>query len=242
MLYRSLASALQYLTLTRLYISYAVQEVCLYRHDPREPHLAALKRILRYVWGTMDFGPHLYSSTTTSLVGYADPDWVGFPSTRWSTLVYCVFLGDNLLFWSFNHHQTLSHSSAEAEYRGVANVVAEKAWLRNLLCELHSPLSSTTLVYFDNVSVIYLSANPVQHQRTKHIEITFTRPWHGYRWSGVCSTCTTPLSVRWCLHQGKSFCFNWGVLIQFECLASSYSNCGIVLVVSMLHRPIGILM
>nr|GEZ54363.1 NBS-containing resistance-like protein [Tanacetum cinerariifolium] len=62
-------------------------------------------------------------------------------------------------------------SSAEAEYRGVANVVAESAWLRNLLRELHSPLSTTTLVYLDNVSAVYMSANPVQHQRMKHIEM-----------------------------------------------------------------------
>nr|GFA14278.1 ribonuclease H-like domain-containing protein [Tanacetum cinerariifolium] len=66
---------------------------------------------------------------------------------------------------------TISHSSNEAEYRGVANVVAETAWLRNLLRELHSPLFAATLVYCDNVSATYLSANPVQHQRTKHIEI-----------------------------------------------------------------------
>ncbi|GJU63981.1 ribonuclease H-like domain-containing protein [Tanacetum coccineum] len=66
---------------------------------------------------------------------------------------------------------TLSRSSAEAEYRGAANAVAETCWLRNLLCELHTPLSSATLVYCDNVSAVYLSSNPVQHQRTKHIEI-----------------------------------------------------------------------
>ncbi|GKG08119.1 ribonuclease H-like domain-containing protein, partial [Tanacetum coccineum] len=66
---------------------------------------------------------------------------------------------------------TLSHSSAEAEYRGVANAVAETGWLRNLLRELHTPLSSASLVYCDNVSVVYLSSNPVQHQRTKQIEI-----------------------------------------------------------------------
>ncbi|GJZ56750.1 ribonuclease H-like domain-containing protein, partial [Tanacetum coccineum] len=59
---------------------------------------------------------------------------------------------------------------AEAEYRGVANAVAETCWLRNLLRELHTPLSSATLVYCDNVSAVYLSCNPVQHQRTKHIE------------------------------------------------------------------------
>nr|GEV70258.1 ribonuclease H-like domain-containing protein [Tanacetum cinerariifolium] len=106
-LYRSLAGALHFLTFTRPDISYAVQQVCLYMHDPCEPHLAALKRILR----------------------------------------------------------------AEAEYRGVANVVAETAWIRNLLLELHAPLHTATFVYCDNVSAVYLSTNPVQHQRTKHIEI-----------------------------------------------------------------------
>ncbi|GKC12184.1 ribonuclease H-like domain-containing protein, partial [Tanacetum coccineum] len=66
---------------------------------------------------------------------------------------------------------TISRSSAEAEYHGVANVVAETAWLRNLLRELHSPLSTVTLVYCDNVIAVYMSVNPVQHQRTNHIEI-----------------------------------------------------------------------
>ncbi|GKA14983.1 ribonuclease H-like domain-containing protein [Tanacetum coccineum] len=152
-------------------LSYVVQQVCLYMHDPREPHVAALKRILRYVRGTIDFGLQLYASATTSLVGYTDADWAGCPSTRMSTSGYCVFLGDNLLSWSAKRQHTLSHSSAEAEYRGVANVVAETAWLRNLLHELHSPLSTVTLVYCDNVNAVYMSANPVQHQRTKHIEI-----------------------------------------------------------------------
>ncbi|GKA69469.1 ribonuclease H-like domain-containing protein, partial [Tanacetum coccineum] len=122
-LYRSLAGGLQYLTFTSPDLSYAVQQICLYMRDPREPHFAALKCILRYVQGTLDLGLHLYASATTSLVGYTDADWAGCPSTRY----------------------------AEAEYRGVANVVAETAWIRNLL--------------------LYMSANPVQHQRTKHIEI-----------------------------------------------------------------------
>ncbi|GJR40193.1 ribonuclease H-like domain-containing protein, partial [Tanacetum coccineum] len=170
-LYRSLAGGLQYLTFTRLDLSYAVQQVFLYMHDPREPHFAALKRILRYVRGTVDFGLQLYASATTSLAGYTDADWAGYPSTRRSTSGYCVFLGNNLLSWSAKCQHTISRSSAEAEYRGVANVVAETAWLHNLLRELHSPLSTATLVYCDNVSAVYMSANPVQHQRTKHIEI-----------------------------------------------------------------------
>ncbi|GJV84077.1 ribonuclease H-like domain-containing protein [Tanacetum coccineum] len=170
-LYRSLAGGLQYLTFTRPALSYAVQQMCLYMHGPREPHLAALKRILRYDQGTLDLGLHLYASSTTYLVGYTDADWAGCPSTRRSTLGYYVFLGDNLLSWSAKRQHTLLRSSAEAEYRGVAHVVAETAWLRNLLRELHSPLSTATLVYCDNVSAVYMSDNPVQHQRTKHIEI-----------------------------------------------------------------------
>ncbi|GJV85854.1 ribonuclease H-like domain-containing protein [Tanacetum coccineum] len=145
----------------------SVQDPTLYR----KPHLAALKRILRYVQRTLDLGLYLYASSTTSLIGYIDADWAGCPSTGISNSGYCVFLGDNLLSWSVKRQHTLLRSSAEAEYRGVANVVAETAWLRNLLCELHSPLSTATLVYFDNVSAVYMSANPVQHQRTKHIEI-----------------------------------------------------------------------
>ncbi|GJT13850.1 ribonuclease H-like domain-containing protein, partial [Tanacetum coccineum] len=162
---------LQYLTFTRPDISYAVQHVCLHMHDPREPHFAALKRILRYVRGTLDFGLQLYTSSTGSLVAYSDADWAGCPTTRRSTSGYCVFLGDNLLSWSSKRQHTLSRSSVEAEYRGVSNAVAETAWLRNLLRELHTPLLSATLVYCDNVSAVYLTANPVQHQRTKHIEI-----------------------------------------------------------------------
>ncbi|GJZ66832.1 ribonuclease H-like domain-containing protein [Tanacetum coccineum] len=148
-----------------------VQQVCLYMHDPREPYFAALKRIVRYVQDTLELCLHLYASATTSLVGYIDADWVGCPSTCRSTSSYCVFLGDNLLSWSAKRQHTISRSSAEAEYRGVVNIVAETAWLRNLLRELHSPLFTGTLVYYDNVSAVYMSANPVQHQRTKHIEI-----------------------------------------------------------------------
>ncbi|GKD14997.1 ribonuclease H-like domain-containing protein, partial [Tanacetum coccineum] len=121
--------------------------------------------------GIVDFGLQLYASATTSLVGYTDADWAGYPTTLRSTSCYCVFLGDNLLSWSAKRQHTLSRSSVEAEYRGVANVVVETAWLRNLLRELHSPLSTAILIYCDNVSAVYMSANHVQHQRTKHIEI-----------------------------------------------------------------------
>nr|GEZ18024.1 ribonuclease H-like domain-containing protein [Tanacetum cinerariifolium] len=114
--------------------------------------------------------PTLYRSLA-DLVAYSDANLAGCPTTRRLTSGYCVFLGDNLLSWSAKHQLMLSRSSAEVEYHGVVNAVAETCWLRNLLRELHSPLSYATLVYYDNVTDVYLSSNPVQHQRTKHIEI-----------------------------------------------------------------------
>nr|GEW33516.1 NB-ARC domains-containing protein [Tanacetum cinerariifolium] len=116
-LYRSLVGSLQYLTFTRPDIKYVVQQVCLYMHDPREPHFSPLKRILRYVQGTLDYGLQLFSSTTDSLIAYLDADWAGFPTTRRSTSGYCVFLGNNLLSWSSKRQPTLSRSSTEAGYR-----------------------------------------------------------------------------------------------------------------------------
>ena len=169
--FRSLAGALQYLTFTRPDISYAVQQVYLHMHDPREPHLTALKRILRYVRGTLHMGLFLRPSSQSDLVVYSDADWAGCPDTRKSTSGYAVFLGDNLISWSSKRQNTVSRSSAEAEYRAVANAVAEATWLRQLLSELHTPLRKTTLVYCDNISAVYMSSNPVQHQRTKHVEI-----------------------------------------------------------------------
>ncbi|WVZ96570.1 hypothetical protein U9M48_042192 [Paspalum notatum var. saurae] len=161
--YRSLAGALQYLTFTRPDITYAVQQVHLHMHDPREPHLTALKRLLRYLRGTVDYGLLLHRSPSADLVVYTDADWAGCPNTRRSTSGYAVFLGGNLVSWSSKRQPVVSRSSAEAEYRAVANGVAEASWLR--------PLAKSTLVYCDNVSAVYFSTNPVQHQQTKHVEI-----------------------------------------------------------------------
>jgi hypothetical protein len=143
--------ALQYLSFSRPDIAYAVQQVCLYMHDPREPHLNAVKRILRYLRGTIDYGLQLHRSSPTSLAADTDADWASCPNTRNSTSGYGVFLGDNLVSWSSKCQQTVSRSSAEAEYRGVANAVAEACWLRQLLSELHHPLHRATVVYCDNI-------------------------------------------------------------------------------------------
>lgn len=110
-------------------------------------------------------------SQSLSITAYSDADWAGYPSTRCSTSGYCIFLGNNLVSWSSKRQHTISRSSAEVEYRGVANAVSEATWLRNLLLQMKIPILHATIVYCDNVSAVYLSSNLVQHQRTKHVEI-----------------------------------------------------------------------
>jgi hypothetical protein len=148
-----------------------VQQIYLHMHDPREPHLTAMKRILHYLQGTPDYGLLLRRSSSSDLVVYMDADWTGSPDTRRSMSGYAAFLGDNLVSWSAKWQTVVSRSSAEAECHAVANGVAEATWLRQLLHELQTLPSWCTLVYCDNISIVYLSTNLVQHQRTKHVEI-----------------------------------------------------------------------
>jgi histone deacetylase 1/2 len=169
--YCSITGALQYLTLSRPDIAYAVNQACLYMHKPRAAHWNLVKHILRYLRGTVDHGLRISVSSTTDLKAYSDADWAGCPDTRRSTSGYCVYLGDSLVSWSSKRQQTVSRSSAEAEYRGVANAAAECCWIRNLLHELHVHINKATVIYCDNISVVYLSENPVHHRRTKHVEI-----------------------------------------------------------------------
>jgi hypothetical protein len=178
--YHIIAGTLQYLTLMRPNISHVVQQVCishvvqqvfLFMHDPRDAHLQLIKRILWYVKSTAHLGLQFHVGASSDLMAYSDADWADFPYIRRSTSGFCVFLGTNLLSWSSKRQHTVSHSSSEAEYRAVANYVAESVWLRQLLAELHQPITCATVVYRDNISGTYLSTNPVKHQWTNHVEI-----------------------------------------------------------------------
>ena len=129
---------------------------------------------MRYLQDTPNLGLYLYQTSPTDLIVYSDADWAGCPDTWKSTSGYGIFLGDNLISWSSKCQPVVSQSSAEVEYRAVANGVAEAYWLRPLLSELHCPIGHATIVYCDNISAFYISTNPVQHQRTKHVELTYT--------------------------------------------------------------------
>ncbi|KAL1219347.1 putative mitochondrial protein [Cardamine amara subsp. amara] len=112
--FRSLAGKLQYLTLTRPDIQFAVNFVCQKMHAPTVTDFDLLKRILRYIRGTVTMGIKLNNNTDCKLRAYSDSDWAGCHSTRRSTGGYCTFLGNNLISWSSRKHDTVSKSSTRS--------------------------------------------------------------------------------------------------------------------------------
>jgi len=99
--------------------------------------------------GTLDTGIHIGVVPVQSLTAYYDANWAGRPDSRRSTSGYCIFLGDNLVSWSYKRQSTASRSSVEAEYHDVTQAVTECCWLRQLMHELHIPNASATVVYCD---------------------------------------------------------------------------------------------
>ena len=172
--FRELVGSLQYLTITRPDIAFAVNSVSQFMSQPRAPHLIAAKRILRYVKGTMDpglfFGPQ---RQPVRLSAYSDADWAGCPDSRRSTSGYLIYLGTTLVSWCSKKQPTVARSSAESEYRSLAHASAETTWLGFLLYELGVKIQFPIVLYCDNLSATYMASNPVFHARTKHIELDY---------------------------------------------------------------------
>uniref|UniRef100_A0A2N9GPU6 Reverse transcriptase Ty1/copia-type domain-containing protein n=1 Tax=Fagus sylvatica TaxID=28930 RepID=A0A2N9GPU6_FAGSY len=170
--YRSLVGALQYATFTRPDITFAVNRVCQFMHNPSFAHLVAAKRILRYLKGSLDKGI-LFQPGPLTLTAFTDADWAGDPVDRRSTSGITVFLGNNPITWMSKKQHTVSRSSTEAEYRSLATGAVELAWLRQVICDLGLYLASAPIMWCDNTSALALASNPVFHGRTKHIEVDY---------------------------------------------------------------------
>ena len=111
--YRRTVGALQYVTLTRPDITFAVNKACQFMAKPSDVHWMAAKRILRYLKGTIHLGLHFQLAASMELQGYSDADWASCPNDHRSTNDYCVFLGLNLISWSSSRQRLFSKSSAE---------------------------------------------------------------------------------------------------------------------------------
>jgi hypothetical protein len=140
-------------------------------HDPRSEHLDAVNHILRYLKGTPGKGLLFESNEHLVVDGYSDADWGSCLDDRRSTSGYCVFVGGNLVSWRSKKQPVVSKSTAEAEYRAMSQGLSEMLWVRNLLSELKLLREGPLHVWCDNRSAICIANNPVQHDRTKHIEI-----------------------------------------------------------------------
>ncbi|CAM8880652.1 unnamed protein product [Rhodiola kirilowii] len=169
-MYMSMIGSLLYLTASRPDIAYAVGVCARYQADPKESHLLQVKRIIKYVCGTLDFGIWYTKDTNPYLVGYCDADWARNAEDRKSTSGGCFFLGNNLVSWFSKKKNNISLSTVEVEYIATGSCCTQLLWMKQMLSEYRVEQKEMTL-YCDNVSAISILKNPVQHSWTKHIDI-----------------------------------------------------------------------
>jgi len=169
--YQRLVGRLIYLSHTRPDIAFAVSMVSQFMHSPYEEHLEAVYRILRYLKSTPGKGLFFKKNEKRGIEVYTDADWAGSVTDRRSSSGYCTFLWGNLVTWRSKKQNVVARSSAEAEFRSMAQGVCEILWLKRVLEELKRPVSLPMKLYCDNKAAISIAHNPVLHDRTKHVEI-----------------------------------------------------------------------
>ncbi|KAL0387090.1 UNVERIFIED_CONTAM: Retrovirus-related Pol polyprotein from transposon RE1 [Sesamum radiatum] len=161
------------LTATRPDIMFATCLLSRFMQSPSQVHYAAAKRILRYLRGTKDFGIWYKSTNDAKLVGYTDSDWAGSVDDMKSTSGYTFSLGSGIFSWASKKQATVAQSSVEAEYIAAAATSNQAIWLRRILEDIGEKQEEPTTIYCDNKSAIAITKNPVQHSRTKHIDIKY---------------------------------------------------------------------
>ncbi|RVW17554.1 Retrovirus-related Pol polyprotein from transposon RE1 [Vitis vinifera] len=169
--YQRLVGKLIYLSHTRPDIVYAMSVVSQFMHRPSEDHMDAVMRILHYLKSSPRKGLMFSKNGHLKVVGYTNADWAGNITNRKSTTGYFTFVGGNLVTWRSKKQKVVALSSAEAEFQGMVKEICELIWLKKLLAEIGVAPSSEMNLFCDNTAAIAISHNPVQHDRTKHVEV-----------------------------------------------------------------------
>ncbi|WRX13866.1 Reverse transcriptase [Theobroma cacao] len=171
--FRQVIGAFQYLSLTRLDASYAVNKLAQFMHSPTETHWSVAKRILRYLKYTIYHGLFLQRHQQLCVNAFTDADWAGNRDDRTSTSTYIIYLGGNAISWCSKKQKSVTRSSTEVEYEALASCAVEVLWIQNLLRELQVKYLSSPQIFCDNIGATYLSVNPVFHSHMKHISIDY---------------------------------------------------------------------
>jgi hypothetical protein len=173
--FQSIVGSLRYLVNTRSNLAFVVGYVSHFLEEPQEDHLTAVKKILRYVAGTCNWGLWFSRKKENQalLIGFSDADFAGDVDARKSTTEVIFFLANSLITWQLTKQKIVAQYSCESEYITVANAMCQALWLSRVLVEVQGSAPSTPLLRVDNKSVIALIKNPVLHEQSKHIEVKY---------------------------------------------------------------------
>ncbi|GJZ92121.1 retrovirus-related pol polyprotein from transposon TNT 1-94 [Tanacetum coccineum] len=170
--YCRMVGTLMYLTASRLDLTFVVCMCARYQAKPTEKHLHAIKRIFKYLRGTVNWGLLYLKDSSIALTAYADADHAGCQDTRRSTYGSMQLLGDRLISWSSKRQKSAAISSTKAECIALSGCCAQVLWMRSQLTDYGLGFNKIPM-YCDNKSAIALCCNNVQHSRSKHIDIRF---------------------------------------------------------------------
>ncbi|CAJ2647424.1 unnamed protein product [Trifolium pratense] len=171
--YKQMVGCLMYLLATRPDLAFSVCLVARFMERPTELHVAAVKRILRYVKGTVSYGLWFEMGKNDELVGWSDSDYAGDLDDRKSTSGYVFMIGSKAVSWCSKKQPIVTLSTTEAEFIAAANCACQAIWLSRILDHISSRKKDCITLYCDNSSTIKLSKNPVMHGRSKHIDVRF---------------------------------------------------------------------
>ncbi|KAI3746688.1 hypothetical protein L6452_09127 [Arctium lappa] len=167
--YRSMIGSLLYLTASRPDIMFSSVR---YQSNPKESRFNAVKRILRYLKGTPNLGLWYPKDSRFDLTAFTDADHAGCKLDRKSTSGSCQFIGDKLVSWTTKKQNYVSTFTAEAEYVAAASCCSQVLWMKTQLRDFGYNYKSVP-IYCDSKSVIAITTNPVQHSKTKHIDVRY---------------------------------------------------------------------